>query len=172
MASVNLDLEEGGENSGRNGLIERIEHVTPSFLLSFFSPLLDSVHSSPSSAALSGDDILFTRINLDRINPFEPASLAALKGCVISKLKWCKQNKLQVCLYVGIILYCGALFATDGSFYVRMVTYVAPCLTALPALTQFHEQFRDIGNNLQRLEQLIRDLSASLRLQAVDKPPS
>ncbi|RWW01516.1 hypothetical protein GW17_00035443 [Ensete ventricosum] len=91
-----------------------------------------------------------------------------MKDCVVSKLQWCKQNELQVCFDVGIILYPGGLFAAQGSYYLRMVNYVAPCLTALPTVTRFHEQFRnlepirDIGNNLQRLEQLIRDLSASL----------
>ncbi|RWW64564.1 hypothetical protein BHE74_00028208 [Ensete ventricosum] len=86
-----------------------------------------------------------------------------MKDCVVSKLQWCKQNELQVCFDVGIILYPGGLFAAQVSYYLRMVNYVAPCLTALPAVTRFHEQFRnlgpirDIGNNLQRLEQLMKE---------------
>ncbi|WOL01934.1 hypothetical protein Cni_G10653 [Canna indica] len=81
---------------------------------------------------------------------------------VISIMTWCQQNKPQACLYIGMILYCTALFAADGSRYIRMVTYVAPCLTAVRTVAQIPDQIISLGSTLQKLEELTRQLALIL----------
>ncbi|CAL9770367.1 unnamed protein product, partial [Musa acuminata subsp. burmannicoides] len=92
---------------------------------------------------------------------------STMKQSAIANMNWCEENKLRLWFYIGILLHGSALFATDGSRYIRVVTYVAPCLTALPTVLRFNqpiidlEQMRILRNDIRRLEHMIEELSTA-----------